>query len=209
MSDDVTYLCKSMVLFLPTNLWLMIWLSGRFLCVSQNKVKINLFFRCQCRAHARERVKFKTRLPATAPLEWNHWPLNAIEFRFGCLGIRAVVDLWCIALAFVTSILDMNGAVAERLLLWTKWRWIGRRNMSAPKWLPKDLQSSYHLFGDLEQMVTTFRCLGQRFTADSNLKKSDIKVSVLWVDLIRIDRANISAHGIDIDCVLFNACYSV
>lgn len=50
--------------------------------------------------------------------------------------------------------------------------------MSAPKWLPKDLQYSYHLFGELEQMVTTFRCLGKRFTIDIDLKDHETSVNV-------------------------------
>lgn len=50
--------------------------------------------------------------------------------------------------------------------------------MSAPKWLPKDLQYSYHLFGELEQMVTTFRCLGKRFTVDMSLKDPETNVNI-------------------------------
>lgn len=50
--------------------------------------------------------------------------------------------------------------------------------MSAPKWLPKDLQHSYHLFGELEEMVSTFRCLGKRFTTDINLKEAGSSVNM-------------------------------
>lgn len=50
--------------------------------------------------------------------------------------------------------------------------------MSAPKWLPKDLQFSYHLFGELEQMVTTFRCLGKRFAVEMSLKDPETNVNI-------------------------------
>lgn len=50
--------------------------------------------------------------------------------------------------------------------------------MSAPKWLPKDSLYSFHLFGELEQMVTTFRCLGKRFSAEINLKKTETEVNI-------------------------------
>lgn len=49
--------------------------------------------------------------------------------------------------------------------------------MSCPKWLPKDLQSSYHLFDEMSRAIVTFRMLTNRFLININVP--DLYVSIL------------------------------
>lgn len=48
--------------------------------------------------------------------------------------------------------------------------------MSCPKWLPKDLQNSYHVFNDLSRAIVTFKWLSNRYLSEINLDVPDIYV---------------------------------
>lgn len=55
--------------------------------------------------------------------------------------------------------------------------WSSLVTMSCPKWLPKDLQSSYHLFDEMSRAIVTFRMLTNRFLININVP--DLYVSIL------------------------------
>lgn len=50
--------------------------------------------------------------------------------------------------------------------------------MSFPKWLPKDLQGSYHFFNDLSRATVTFKWLANRYLNEINFDDPDIYVRI-------------------------------
>lgn len=52
-----------------------------------------------------------------------------------------------------------------------------KKTMNCPKWLPKDLQNSYHLFNELSRATVTFKWLTNRYLSEINFNVSDFYVS--------------------------------
>lgn len=50
---------------------------------------------------------------------------------------------------------------------------------AGPKWLPKDLQSSYHLFNELSRAATTFTWLTNRYLYENNLSVAESIVRIV------------------------------
>lgn len=54
----------------------------------------------------------------------------------------------------------------------------GMEIRSSLKWLPRELQESFHLFEDVGDAIFAFKALTTRFLNDINLRISDIYVSL-------------------------------
>ena len=50
--------------------------------------------------------------------------------------------------------------------------------MNCPKWLPKDLQGSYHLFTDLSRAAVTFKWLTNRYLNEIAFDYPDVQVRI-------------------------------
>lgn len=50
--------------------------------------------------------------------------------------------------------------------------------MNGPKWLPRDLQTSFYLFDDVGSASSEIKCLANRFLNEINLKIPDNYVSL-------------------------------
>lgn len=68
--------------------------------------------------------------------------------------------------------------------------------MSAPKWLPKDLQSSYHLFNELSRAAITITWLINRYLYENNLNVAD--------STVRIKKKNYSKISVCINLFRFS-----
>lgn len=61
--------------------------------------------------------------------------------------------------------------------------------MSCPKWLPKDLQNSYHLFSDLSRATVTFKWLSNRYLSEISIDVPDTHVRYFQIPVIQLQSA--------------------
>lgn len=56
--------------------------------------------------------------------------------------------------------------------------------MNCPKWLPKDLQGSYHLFNEISRAAVTFKWLTNRYLSEIKFDEPDLYVRILQMKSI-------------------------
>lgn len=113
------------------------------------------------------------------------------------IELQSTFSDWWALLVVVVVVFSHRSDVAPSVLR-IKWARVSRfppsaLKMSGPKWLPKDLQNSYHLFSELSRAAATFKWLTNRYLSEINLNVPDLYVSMRsrapvahWNDVINL-----------------------